>query len=136
MLVKDTLGGAFELVQVDLPGKALEDPAPGRREGKALLRPELLHVVGYQDLSSIGCLADATGEVDGGAEQVVVAFDRLTRSDADPDAEQRRTSRLVAEREPSLDGEGTPQPVGDVLEVFETKEELGRWLSGRAVVVQ
>src|SRR5690242_604036 len=80
----------FEFEDGDLVREAFELPQHGAREGEALFGTELAYSIRYEDLPTIGCLADPRREGDGRAEEVVVVVDGLASRDTDPDAQLGR----------------------------------------------
>src|SRR3990172_7387146 len=81
-------------------------------EFESLTRGELSHHVRDEDIASIGLGADARGELDSAAEQIVVLRHRLPSVEADTDAEGRLSVRLVVGGQLPLDGDGAGEGAG------------------------
>src|SRR3990170_3110 len=81
-------------------------------EIESLTRSELSHHVRYEDIAGIGLGADARGELDSAAEQIVVLRHRLPGVEADTDAKGRLSVRLVVGGQLPLDSDGAGEGTG------------------------
>src|SRR3990172_8448196 len=99
------LGFPVHLVEPRRVLEATQRDVPLVREQEPLAHGQLSHDVGGQYLSRLGVRAHSSGQLDGGAEQVLVLGDRLAGVEADAHADWLLPLCVVAASEGLLDSD-------------------------------